>query len=188
MDDKVVYYKSLRKKFLTFKVLVTVALLLILIAGAVGGYKLYESHQAANNAAKKQQAAFNSVLATAQTYANKGNFQAEFITLQDEIGKTKTKTQELTLYGELAPTALNVNEYSQAISYYKIRHELDPSTVQADADTLGQCYLDIGDKADALAQYKIALAYYKAQPQTPTLAANGTIPFIQAQVDNLEGN
>lgn len=185
-DKEVTYYTASPKKMLwsrfSFKTVLWLLIAIVVVAGSLLGWSLYHSHMAS----KQEQTDYSKAISEAQTAQNDGgNYVKSYHLLQSAIGSAQTKAQKIEMYRDLAYAAYNTGHITDAINYFSMLRSLDPSTFGGNADILGECYQQIGDKADALKQYKLALAYYQQPDQLQYATINNVIPHIEGEIQAL---
>lgn len=117
---------------------------------------------------------------------SKGDYDKAYEKLKAQQSQAATKEQKVQLYDALAAAAANAGKTEEAIGYLEQKHELDSTSIPADAFMLARLYEQAGNKADALAQYKLALNYYKQQQQGDSLTAQSMVGSIEATIADLE--
>lgn len=113
-----------------------------------------------------------------------GDYDAAYQKLKSQEGQATTKQQQVELYSGLAASAANLNKLSEAIGYLEKKHQVDPSTLPADAYMLATLYQKTGDNAKALEYYKRSLEYYKSLPSDPAL--DSRIRSLEALIAEME--
>jgi predicted negative regulator of RcsB-dependent stress response len=113
-----------------------------------------------------------------------GDYDGAYNKLKAQEGRATSTQQKTIYYMEIAAAAANDGKIPEAINYLKLRHQVDPGTVGADAQMMGALYEQVEDTADALAQYKLAIDYYRSLPPTSTTSA--LIQSLQTTVSQLE--
>ncbi len=116
----------------------------------------------------------------------KGDYAAAYEKLKAQESLAATKEQKVELYDALATAAANAGKTSEAIGYMQQKHQLAPASIPADAFMLARLYEQTGDRADALAQYKLALDYYKKSPGDDAVTAQSMVTSIEATIAELE--
>jgi tetratricopeptide (TPR) repeat protein len=82
-----------------------------------------------------------------------------------------------------AQAASGGGKLADAVTYYNLKHKVDPSTIDADAYVLGTIYQRLGQKDQAITQYKLAITYANSHHNQ----YGSDAPAIQAAIDELEG-
>ncbi|HLZ14528.1 MAG TPA: hypothetical protein VKQ34_00895, partial [Candidatus Saccharimonadales bacterium] len=113
------------------------------------------------------------------------DYNAALTALQCTPSQTHNKAQLIQVYQQLANSAATVGKVKDALHYYDLKHQLDPSSARQDAYIMGQLYEREGNNAKALQQYQVALAYYKAQPNADQMWSQTS--EIQGKIDVLKG-
>ena len=134
----------------------------------------------------KPSQAVDQLVGQAQKATDTGDYADALAKLKAAEGKEASSAQKVALYADLAAAAANAGKTQDAINYLQKKHELAPDSAKADAFMLARLYERAGDKVDALAQYRLALEYYKQQPQTDSITAQGTVANIEAAIAELE--
>jgi hypothetical protein len=83
-------------------------------------------------------------------------------------------------YDQLAAVAAAKGDISRALQYYQRKHQLSADLTRADALTMAVLYDRQGDKTNAIAQYQLAIDYYKAKQKNAANAA--TIEDLHARI------
>jgi tetratricopeptide (TPR) repeat protein len=92
--------------------------------------------------------------------------------------------RQLAQYDQLAQAALATGDWQLALDYYGRIHQLDPATIPQDAYRMGVLYDHLGDRAQAVAMYRAAIAYYPAKQKN--IASRTTVAALQARIHQLE--
>lgn len=79
----------------------------------------------------------------------------------------------------------STGKVSEAIDYLEKKHAVAPETAKSDAYLMGTYYERIGDSANAVKQYKLALSYNKSLPRGSTTDAR--IKSLEARIKALGG-
>ncbi len=143
-------------------------------------------YTARTNAKKQKESAYSNVIKEFGAQTHDGNYDKALKGLQSAIGQAQTKEQKVELYGYLASAAMNAGDGVKALHYYDIRHGLDPNTAKQDGLPLGSYYHRLGNKEEALKQYKMALAYYSSLPQDSFNTGNNIVLDLQSKIEILE--
>src|SRR5688572_11198534 len=122
----------------------------------------------------------------AQASTEDGDYADAYNKLKATDGQAGTKDQQLELYSSLAVAAANAGKPQEAIDYLQKKHQLDPGTAPAGAFMLARLYEQTDNRIDALAQYKLALDYYKQQSEGDTLTSQSMVDSIEATIRELE--
>ncbi|HEY5667859.1 MAG TPA: tetratricopeptide repeat protein [Candidatus Saccharimonadales bacterium] len=140
-----------------------------------------------NKATDKKQSALQSAIAAAESATtNTGDYSQAYNTLKSVSGQATTTAEKVQLYDQLAAAAANDGKLPEAIDYLNKKHALDSSTVGADAYTMGDYYSRLGDNANALKQYRLALSYAKSQPNNERSQAD--IQGLEQLIQNFGGS
>ena len=121
----------------------------------------------------------------AQTSTTSGDYNDAYNKLKATESQAVTKQQKSAFYIQMAASAANIGKITEAINYLKLRHQLDPSTAKMDAEMMGSLYERTDDKADAVAQYKLALEYYQSLPSN--INNDSTVEGLKARIADLGG-
>jgi tetratricopeptide (TPR) repeat protein len=121
-------------------------------------------------------------LAKSHSYYNKAEYQNAIAVLGGMAVAAPSNKQKAEVYQAEAQAASAMGKLQDAVSYYAQKHALDKGSVQKDAYTLGTIYDRLGQKDNALTQYKIALVYAGTQKNQ----YGSDAPAIQAAIDALE--
>lgn len=129
----------------------------VALAGAFIEYTVAQNNTKKND--QKLDAAFKTA-----TNARAGNGTASddvkaLSQLNSVSDLAKTNQQKVELYNNLALTYASTGNTQEALHYLQLKHQLDPSTVGADALTEAQLYQQLNDNSKAIAQYKLAISY-----------------------------
>lgn len=149
------------------------------VAVAVGAgvvYGLYRSSKAAK---------VQSALSAADTANAKGDYQAAIDQLSGALSQSSNTQDKVKLYDSLASSAASNGNVGNAIHYYELKHQLAPDTAKADANMLGSLYERAGKFQLAIAQYKLAVAFFNSLPQTAQNRSNAQ--SLQARIRDLGG-
>jgi tetratricopeptide (TPR) repeat protein len=177
MDEKA-YLGAVRPKWWAGRKPVIVIIVMILVAGAVGFY-VWHGKSSTNN----KQATQNAQQAAKQ-YMQRGDYQKAYDALKAQNGKAGSKAQQLAIYDGLAAAAASQGKLTDALHYYQLKHQLAPDTAQQDAYAMASLYERANDSKNAIAQFNIAITYYKTLPQTDTVKIN--IAAAQSEIHALE--
>lgn len=126
----------------------------------------------------------NKAIEQADAATNDGDYAEAYGKLKAAEKDAATKEQKVALYNDLAAAATNVDKLEEAIGYYNLKHQIDPSTAGGDAELLAALYERTGNEAEALAQYKLALAYYESLPNS--LGNDGREFSLREVIRNME--
>jgi tetratricopeptide (TPR) repeat protein len=150
-------------------------LVVVLVIGGVVFAQWHSSHA-------KQAQQVEIALAESQEAYDKGEYVNALNIVRTVEKKTTSKAQKIRVYQSAAQAAASADKLQDAVHYYGLKHQADPSSVNADAYTLGSIYQRLGQKDKALAEYKIALSYAKKNNNQ----YNSDAPAIQAAINELE--
>lgn len=132
----------------------------------------------------KNNPAVDKTISQALEATEEGDYDAAYRALKAAEDQAVSKEQKAVYYLELSAAAANTGKLDEAISYLKLRQQVDPSTAGSSSELLGTLYERKGDKANALAQYKLALEYYESQPED--LDRNIRVENLKAVIAALE--
>jgi tetratricopeptide (TPR) repeat protein len=156
-----------------------IALVVIVLLSFIGS-RVYQTHK------------LSSTLKQATTDMNHNQYSQAVTELQNVSGYARSKQQKLQLYNELTEATASNGDLQQAIHYYTLKHQLDPSSVGADANEMANLYSRINQNQLAIAQYKLAVQYYKSQLVHMTdvhkiAYVNGEIDYDNNNIASLGG-
>ncbi len=150
----------------------------VFVVALVGGGVHWHNHAVTTQHTKQ----VNAAIAQSTDAYNRGDDVNAINLLGGMAALATSGKQKAQVYQGQAQAALGANKLADALHYYDLKHQADPSTAKPDAYAIGTIYERLGKKDQALAEYKIALAYAKIQHgQTGNDAA-----AIQASIDELE--
>jgi tetratricopeptide (TPR) repeat protein len=152
----------------------TVAAVIVIIGGFVGWHN-WSVH-------KDKTAKVDMAIAQSEAAYDKGEFVNALNIVRNMDKQATSKKQKATVYQVAALAAAGANQLSEAAHFYELRHQVDPGSVQGDANTLADIYQRLGNKQKAIEQYKIALEYAKGHKSQYSSDATA----IQATIDELE--
>jgi len=155
---------------------IVVAAVVVVLAGAGVIYEFYQAHQSSK---------VKSALDAADAASAKGDYQAALNQLSGAVGQASNNGDKVKVYDSLAAAAASKGDVGNAIHYYELKHQLDPSTEKQDAQLLGDLYTRSGQNQQALAQYQIALDWLKTQSQTQQ--TKNKIQSLQVVIQSLGG-
>jgi tetratricopeptide (TPR) repeat protein len=179
MDEKVhVGSDRPKKKWSVNKPIIIAAVIvaLLIVGACVAWYFL--KHRPNKDVSK--------TTSSAHELMRQGDYQKALDQLKDQAGKTNNKDQQAQIYDGLAAAASSQGKIAEALHYYDLKHQIAPDSVKADAYLMGTLYERSNDNKNAIAQFKIALDYYKTLPQTYTVQMN--VQSVQAEIQALEKN
>jgi tetratricopeptide (TPR) repeat protein len=159
---------------LTISIAVVVAIAVII--GGVFAYQHFSSKS-------KQGKTVDAAIAASEAAYNKGDYNNALGLVIGMADKATSSAQKARVYQMQAQAASGGGKLADAVTYYNLKHKVDPSTINADAYVLGTVYQRLGQKDQAIAQYKIALVYANSQRNQ----YGSDTPAIQAAIDELEG-
>ena len=132
----------------------------------------------------KQSPVVSKAILQAQKSTSNGDYTDAYNKLKATESLAVTKQQKADFYAQMAAAASNIGKITEAINYLKLRHQIDPSTAKMDAEMMGSLYERAADKADAVAQYKLALEYYQSLPSN--INNSSTIEGLKSRIADLE--
>jgi tetratricopeptide (TPR) repeat protein len=175
MDEKAYVGSDRPKKWAIGRPVVAAVIAVLLITAILGG--LYFWH-------KEPSASVKHLSQTAQEYMQQGDYQKAYDTLKQQENKTGNKAQQLAVYDGLAQAATAQGKITDALHYYDLKHQLDPSTVGQDAYIVGTLYERSNNKQKAIEQFNLALNFYKSQKESVSSQQN--IAAVQGELTALE--
>ena len=130
---------------------------------------------------------FNTAMSQVKSDENNSNYVQALETSQSVISDASSKQQKDQLYTQLATAEVNLDNFSQAITYYQTKHQIDPNTDSMDAQILGDLYQQNGQNQQAVVQYKLAIAYLKTKKPTTSKGYGGNeVQSLNAEIKYLE--
>jgi Tfp pilus assembly protein PilE len=151
----------------------------VVLAVIVGGVFAYQHF----NSKSEQGKTVDAAIAASQAAYNKSDYNNALGLMVGMAAKATSSAQKAHVYQMQAQAASSSGKLGDAVTYYNLKHKADPSTVDADAYTLGTLYDRMGQKDNAIAQYKIALQYASAHHNQ---YGNDALA-IQSAIDDLQG-
>lgn len=125
-----------------------------------------------------------SALISSEEAFNNGDYTGAMAALQGVSTQNMTKAQKLELYSSLAAAAASSGKVDEALHYYELRHEIDPSKAKEDAYSMALLYMRQDNNKKAIEQLKIAIDYYKKNKQFNN--SNNDLSVMEAQLQELE--
>lgn len=156
-------------------------LLVILAAGltvALAGLLVYQANRSdpSTSLARSQQ--------EADSLTKDGDYQQAYDKLKAAEQQASSQAEKVAIYSDLAAAAANAGKLGEALEYYELRHQLEPSTKGQDAYLVAILYERRDDPASALTYYRFALEYQRSQPASETRDAQ--VESLQVAIDSLE--
>lgn len=116
---------------------------------------------------------------------NNGDYSQSLESLQQTAAQATNKQDKIKLYDQMASAASSGGQVGEALRYYDLKHQLDPSTAPADAYNMATLYERSDQNDKALAQFKIALKYLQSRPQD--MQTKMDIEAVKSEINTLGG-
>lgn len=130
------------------------------------------------------------VVKTAQQTLNEsaasGDYQKAYESLKETEGQVTSKSQKIELYNSLAAAASNAGKIGEALHYYNLKYEIDPSQKGQDGYLVGSLYERQNDRERALVSYKAYQAYLEKQPRNEYI--NQKLAGIKETIASVEAS
>lgn len=143
-----------KKKVNKKKIIIVVAVGVLVVASAVGGWYAWSQRSTKESASSDQSApeSKDGVAVEWETANAETDFDKGEVLLREKVEKSTTDVQRASAYAQLSQLALNNERYDVALEYAKKADELAPTRQTAFA---------VAAAADSVGQRDVAIQYYR---------------------------
>lgn len=153
---------------------------IVVVIVAVAGYLAFKNERQSGTPAEQ-------AIQTSGESFDEGDYQQAREDLESALDSTDDDGEKVALYTRLAATAASEGNVKEALGLLDKKHQIDPETAKADAYIMAQYYERLDERKEAREQYKIALQYLRALPNSDGLDVNRQIEIAKARISDLEG-